>query len=226
MYKCKICGKEFETQTSLGGHVSSHNRGENYKKNRKKEKLITDKKYICKYCRKEFDNGWQLGGHQSQCLSNPKSIETKKKIGNTLRGKPLSKTHKRLISIAMKKAINDHPESYSSNNVCGRTKLIKYNGFTLNGKWELNVAEFLDDNNIKWTNIIDEEIYYKWNGKNHRYFPDFYLEDFDLYIEVKGYQRDRDIEKWKSLNNLIILKNKEISKIQKGELDINYIIGE
>lgn len=48
MYKCKICGKEFKSGYSLGGHITScygtHN-GNNHK--------VTYKS-ICKYCNKEI----------------------------------------------------------------------------------------------------------------------------------------------------------------------------
>ena len=52
----------------------------------------------------------------------------------------------------------------------------------------------LNENNINWTNKIDEEFYYEWGGKVRRYYPDFYLPDYDFYIEVKGYERDRKME--------------------------------
>ena len=71
----------------------------------------------------------------------------------------------------------------------------------------------LDENKIKWTNNIDNGFKYEWNGGIHIYFPDFYLIDYDVYIEVKGYERERDRCKWKSLNNLIIIKKKEIKEI-------------
>ena len=54
------------------------------------------------------------------------------------------------------------------------------------------------------------------------YYPDFYLPDFDRYIEVKGYETDRDKTKYKAVNNLILLKANEINLIKKGlfKLDI------
>lgn len=125
-------------------------------------------------------------------------------------------------SIAMKQAVKDNPESYSANNVCGRIKLVEYNGFMLNGKWELLVAKWLDNYNIKWTNKI-KGFEYEWNNGVHLYFPDFYLIDLDLYIEVKGYERDRDRCKWKVVPNLIILKQKEIDLIKNNKLNANML---
>lgn len=125
-------------------------------------------------------------------------------------------------SIKMKEAVKKYPDSYSSNNVCGRVKLKEYKGTKVNGGWELLVAQYLDKNDILWTNKVDP-IEYEWNGKTHSYFPDFYLPELDLYIEVKGYKRDRDLAKWSRVDNLIVIKQKEIIQIQKGEFDIKYI---
>ena len=143
------------------------------------------------------------------------SDETKSKISNAFKGKKLSDVHKKKIQIAMKRAVIENPESYSSNNVSGRTPIITYNGFKLKGTWELETAKWLDSRNIKWTNILSG-FEYEWNGGTHIYYPDFYLIDYDRYIEVKGYERDRDKSKWKVVKDLIVLKKNEITKIKKG----------
>ena len=36
---------------------------------------------------------------------------------------------------------------------------------------------------------------YEWNGIR-TYFPDFYLPDKNIYVEVKGYKTERDAAKW------------------------------
>lgn len=42
-----------------------------------------------------------------------------------------------------------------------------------------------------------------------------------MYIEVKGFQRDRDIEKWNALKNrLIIIKKNDIKNINLNNFDI------
>ena len=53
------------------------------------------------------------------------------------------------------------------------------------------------------------------------YFPDFYLEDLNLYIEVKGYERERDLTKWKVVNNLLVIKKSDISLIKENRFQIN-----
>lgn len=144
--------------------------------------------------------------------------ETRKKLGAGGRNQIWTKERREKHSIVMIKATIEHSDSYSANNVCGRTKLIElydsYGNITkVNGGWEKIVADYLNDNNIKWTNKIEEKIYYFWNGKERIYYPDFYLPDHDKYIEVKGYQRERDLLKWEVIKDrLIIIKNKEIKE--------------
>ena len=127
---------------------------------------------------------------------------------------------RRQQSETMKKIVERSPGSYSANNVCGRTKkyeMIDYLGsrVMLNGKWEVEVANWLNRQNIKWTNIIKEGFKYIWENSEHLYFPDFYLPEYDLYLEVKGYERERDHCKWKVVKNLVVLKEKEIELIKK-----------
>ena len=51
-----------------------------------------------------------------------------------------------------------------------------------------------------------------------------HLTDYNVYIEVKGYETERDYIKWKSLFNLIIIKRKEINDIKNSQYNIfNYL---
>ena len=120
-------------------------------------------------------------------------------------------------SARMKQKVLERPESYSKTNVSGRVKLYEINdsyGKTkVKGTWELKVAEWLNKNNIIWTNNI-EPYKYHWNNQWHLYFPDFLLVEKNILIEVKGYQTDRDLAKWESVDReLIILKAKEIMRL-------------
>jgi hypothetical protein len=143
------------------------------------------------------------------------SEETKQKISKKSKGRKLTPEQIERRKIAMKKAVLQNPNSYTANNVSGRTPIIEYNGFKLKGSWELETAKWLDRNNIKWTNILDG-FEYDWNDSTHLYYPDFYLTEINYYIEVKGYERERDIAKWKVVNNLIVIKKNEIDMIKNN----------
>lgn len=123
-------------------------------------------------------------------------------------------------SARMKQKVLENPDSYSKSNVSGRVKtydVVDSNGPTkVKGLWELKVANWLNDNKIRWTNTI-EPYKYQYKDSWHLYFPDFLLIDSDTLIEVKGYQTDRDIEKWKSVDKkLIVIKKKDLLSLEKS----------
>ena len=149
-------------------------------------------------------------------LPKPEISETTRiKLSNVWLGKHHSNESKSKTSITMQRIVREKPESYSASNVNGRVKKVKYNGNIFDSSWEVLVAKYLDDNNIIWEhpNIGFD---YEYEGKMHVYYPDFYLPQFDKYIEVKGYKRNKDEYKWSAVSNLIIIQIKEINKIKNG----------
>lgn len=122
-------------------------------------------------------------------------------------------------SLRMKEIVLKNSSSYTKNSVSGRVKLYEVNsssGLTkVKGTWELKVATWLNNNNVKWTNEIKKPFEYFWNDRIHFYYPDFFLVDYNLFIEVKGYETERDRLKWLSCENLIILKKEEISDLDR-----------
>ena len=162
---------------------------------------------------------------KAQKLGLPKPIvseETRLKISKSSKGKKYTKEHRKKLSESMKKAVRENPESYSGSNINGRVKKILYKGVKLDGSWELLFANWCDNNNLKWSKPT-AGFEYIWNG-SRIYYPDFYLKDLDLYIEVKGYERERDRAKWSVLNNLVVIKLKEIRKIKDGIFTIADLI--
>ena len=58
----------------------------------------------------------------------------------------------------------------------------------MDSTWEYAFAERLDRLGIKW--VRDEKMtlpYQTPRGRKRKYVPDFYLPDYDMYVEVKGY---------------------------------------
>lgn len=144
------------------------------------------------------------------------TIEKLKKSSKEINNEYWTEEKRKEHSLLMSKIVKERPDSYSKNNVSGRAKIIDYNGKKLKGKWELQIAELLDKYKIDWTNDI-EPIPYFWNNNWHLYFPDFYLIKQNKFIEVKGYERERDRKKWENVNNLIVIKEKEIEILKKME---------
>jgi predicted nucleic acid-binding Zn ribbon protein len=54
----------------------------------------------------------------------------------------------------------------------------------LDSSWELEVAQLLDSNNIKWKH--PKSIKYILKDKEHLYFPDFHLPDHKIYLDPKN----------------------------------------
>lgn len=122
-------------------------------------------------------------------------------------------------SESMKRAVANNPDSYSSGNR-GRVKRIEYDGLKFQGKWELYFYQWCKRNGI----VVDkcsEWFEYEWNG-TRKYFPDFILEDFECYVEVKGYKTDRDEAKWSQFKKkLLVVDKKDIPKL----LNDTYVLG-
>lgn len=177
-YKCSECGKEFNNAQSLGGHKSSHMRGESYRLKRqtessKKKRLKPVEPKTCNYCGREFENGWKLGGHITSCQSNPNRQNIKSKISKSLKDRPLSKLHKMHISKSMKKAHNE-----------GRA-------------WNIGMSRWNNTPSYPETFFMDV-IRNEFDDKKYKYeFPigiysaDFCWEHKKKIIEIDGSQHER-----------------------------------
>lgn len=99
---------------------------------------------------------------------------------------------------------------------CRKVLYTKQNGEVvyLQGSWEVKVAGFLDEHHIAWER---NKVGYKYffEGKEHLYFPDFFLSQYNLYVEVKGYETSKDRSKWKQFPfKLSIIKKQELQNLE------------
>lgn len=144
--------------------------------------------------------------------------ETRKKLSDHTKSMNLERwsnpDNKIKQSISMKRAVEKFPESYSSSNR-GRTKQIIIDGIKLQGKWELDFYLWAKAEGLN-PERSSVGFKYTWNG-DRTYFPDFYLPSLDVYVEVKGYETERDNAKWAQFpKKLSVIKAKEIKEIRKG----------
>lgn len=170
----------------------------------------------CTFCSEECKSSSSYRAHVSLCNLNPVSKwfghqnKTYVKKGPYIwtNDKRLERSHK------MKEAVKRCPESYTSSNR-GRTKQILVDGIKLQGQWEVDFYNWAKSANLSPIRST-ESFPYEWNGER-LYHPDFYIPSLDLYIEVKGYETDRDRAKWLHFpKNLAIIKSKQIQEIRKG----------
>jgi hypothetical protein len=99
-----------------------------------------------------------------------------------------------------------------------------YKGYKMDSNSEKEFAILCDKENIKWIKN-NGEYFFEYLGtdlKNHKYYPDFYLEEFDYWVEIKGkLYADKDCNlknKLLSVKNIFLLYSKEIKKFNFDEL--------
>lgn len=91
----------------------------------------------------------------------------------------------------------------------------------LESSYELKMANILNSLKIKWTR--PSPLYYTDNEqKLHRYYPDFYLSDFDIYLDPKNkYLITLDQDK---INRAAIQNNVQIVIIPKDDINQEFIL--
>ena len=173
---------------------------------------------------------WNKGHTYEELYGKEKSKKLKEKISKSLKGinnwENMSQSQVLAAKEKLRQKIN---ERYKNGWLpkAGRCKKYTYNSHiagkvSLDGTWELMVAKWLDNNNIKWTRNTTRFKYVHLNGKDSYYVPDFWVEDWNSYLEVKGYETNLDRCKWEQFeHNLIIWKKKDIEKIMEDGQDGN-----
>lgn len=92
-------------------------------------------------------------------------------------------------------------------------KRYYYKDIMFDSSWEVDIAKLMDKLNIKW--IRTKKLILYWfdiNQIKRRYHPDFYLPEYDLYLDPKNnYKQKLDKEK--------------LLKVKENNLNINLIVG-
>lgn len=178
----------------------------------------------CDFCGKVHTTKSSLNNHKIRCPQNPNrqiqkmsdagkqrsKIANQEKVKRIWNDPAFRERHKQ----SMKRAVENNPESYTSSNR-GRTKQIEYDGIKFQGQWELDFYKWARNQGLA-PKRPNTGFPYEWNGQR-TYFPDFYIDQIDAYIEVKGYETERDQAKWSQFpKRLIIIKEKQIKEIRSG----------
>ena len=205
---CQFCNKICKNANSLSNHVircpENPNRKLVSQKWTEEQKLRWSQKCLVSKCN---NKEWDESRRKKRSISSKKHNEV---YWTT----DVRQKHSEL----MKQIVLNNPDSYTKNNVSGRVKVYEVDSSLgptkVKGQWELNVVKWLNDHKIKWTNTINPYNYF-WNNKWHLYFPDILLIEQDILIEIKGYETERDIEKWKSVTDkkFVVLKKEHLSNI-------------
>jgi len=217
---CPKCGKKFE--------VKRINRNGEY------VALRNEREYDSRSCANGHEHSEQWNKNISNGLGGrkpkpPKILEPKKvKIKEICKtcSKQLGKRNANhyckicilkqpIIMYDIGKKISQKVRALTYRRKCKST--VYYNGFRFDSKWEVSVAKILDKNKIGW--IQPKPL--KWVdkiGKDHNYFSDFYLTDYDIYLDPKNdYCIKAQEEKLNYINNhypnVHILNEQKINEV-------------
>lgn len=189
-------------------------------------------KRICKHCNEQFDienmpKGW-MANHVRWCDCNPMQSVYQKKLIKARSARTQFKNQYSYGAVCStetrekfrKNGLNRRHSDESKEKIrkaalaSPHRRLKKgtviYKNILLDSSWELALAKRLDELNIKWQRPSP----IKWEdeqGTEHNYFPDFYLIDYDVYLDPKNphalrVQADKMIALHIRYPNIVILK--------------------
>lgn len=160
---------------------------------------------VCPHCNYTHSDYHVVGSHVPFCNKNPrvkKNINIRKK---TLRGprvqteetrSKLSKIRSILLETGGRGGFRDI-KWYRVRNILDEE-------FVLRGSWEQKTALWLNKNGVVWKRKI--YIPYTIGKRTRTYTPDFFLPEYNTYLEVKGYFSEVDKRKMTAVAKTIPVK--------------------
>lgn len=197
--KCDICGREHE-RPKYG-----------YLKLLENEKYDKDQCKSCweKYIHSKESYRINMSKSITRMYKNNPDISEKKRISMLGKNSGISngmkqKTAREKVSIARKKMFKDHKirehysnktkEAWASGKFDGiQTGFSKWHEYIsksgkmykVQGNYELKFLKWLDENCMKFE-VHKGRIPYTLNGKRKNYYPDFYVYDWECYVDTKA----------------------------------------
>lgn len=190
LWFCGLCERSFNSRQATTSHIHRTH----------------DNPGVCYGGLTKGKTAWNKGLSKTNDIRVQKYSST---LSQKLKGKP-GKPHtaesKRKISLKM-----------SAHNKGGRCQWYEVAGQKVQGTWEKNIAEKLESFGVLWEKLKCNKhtLKYFLDGKERNYTPDFYLKDYDVYLEVKGHWWGDDREKMKAVSfahphkNIILIERPE-----------------
>lgn len=243
LYKCKFCEKEYTSSRSYNNHEPRCKL--NFNRNTmllgKGRPIIRPKKFVgppspkyCEFCNKFYPHGTStsaLNNHVRRCSFNPnKILEILTPEGKQKRIQSLSKGNLRWQddkerqkhSVRMREIAVKYPESYSQKNM-NRSKKIIYNSIKFDSTWELKFYKWCEKNAVRCERN-KKGFSYEFEGVR-TYYPDFYLPEKDIYVEIKGQETEKDRAKWRDFpEKLLKISKKQIDLIAEGMYTLDMLV--
>ena len=177
-WKCECCGLVFPTRRKLKEHQHETNHLLD-----NKHMVAKSENPICPFCGEKHETKQGMKLHQRLCKKNPnRDIELVNKLSEIQKISGNKKETKLKHSLS---AIKNNFWKYRAENPILYES--KFNGtIKLDSEWELIVAKRLDELNLNWYKPRIRIPYIDNQGYEKGYFPDFYVEDYKCFIEVKA----------------------------------------
>ena len=250
--KCPDCGQEISKSNFLRHQKRHIEHPESFKE----PKYILDHDGLdCKFCGKTCKNRNSLCNHERLCKKNPNGqvspfVEHNSDPNRVVWNKGLTKeTDVRLQKQgeSIKRHYESHPGTFTGRSHTEEYKEqqrllaidrglggfnmrrgILYKDTKLDSSYEVAVAKSLDEHQIKWERC--KRFPYKTvDGKLHYYTPDFYLPDFDIYLDPKNDFLINNINPRTGINDVVKIKmvceqnNIKVLVLDKNQLDWSVI---
>lgn len=216
---CKYCGKQCKSLNSLKNHEirCKFNEGRSLKISA--EGLI------------KFNKDCQLGKAKRSNQYIKARLENREYCIKESTRQKMSKSRKRIeeskspeerkkIREKISRAIRTKVEEGSWHNSISKKLQYLYKNEVYDSSWEILFVKFLERKGYNWKR--NEEIFPYFFEKDRLYRPDFYIEDTQTYVEIKGFARKKDLAKWSQFpknKNLKIIYQKDLEKITEMKLN-------
>lgn len=212
---CKRCGKDFESYILANQLFCSNRCANSVRGPMKEETKIKIRKVFLNSEKFKKANEARIIIVNSRCPQCGKEIiQRKSKAKKYCSKKCVSEVYSNNCKSRkdMCKNNNRHAGWYESP-IAGKV--------WLESSWEVKVAKILDSANIKWARPKNTFEWIDVLGRSHKYYPDFYLCDYDTYLDPKNpFAIQRDAFK---INQVKEKHGIKLYIMTKDQLNIEYI---
>jgi hypothetical protein len=233
VFICNFCHKSFDTVNSGKNHEIRCSKNEHrltIKKSgpQKKFEKMDCNGTLCSYgCGEQAKYKTQNGMFSCADVIN-KCKYMRAKISTKTKGKPSKNAGYRHTETTKKNMRIRKRQLYDSGwePTCGRSKKYDYTSpiagkIKVDGTWELRTAKYLDKLNVEWSRNKTRFPYTRPDGKESTYQPDFYVKNWNAFLEIKGYETDLDRAKWDQFpHTLFVWKKDKMTSIDNEHEDV------
>lgn len=204
--KCEYCKKEFKTiNKKTCSKECRHKLSGISNRGKKWAMSIEGRKKISLGRKKYLSDPDNLKKHALNTKKSWLNKNTRKKRTTKERAKKISRTTIEIYRNGTRKL----------NTI--KNKKLYYKNIFMRSTWEIRVAKWLDEKKVKWEYESHSCRFKLSSGRT--YIVDFYLPEFNKYIEVKGwwdknsFYKCKDFINSKGMNKLIIIDGNNINNI-------------